>query len=222
MPILARLVATLSSAAAPTSTALLLLLASSPTLASDLDRTFSKHTLVISGEATLAHFGPRLNNPSAVVQAWNLSARISLLPFGVWRFNHFDGAADGSLEVGLEPTFQRFQAERQNFAGLGLALRYYLLHFQYGPLVPWLDASIGPGGTDLRIGHFSNDTRLHGPFMNLIQGGVGASYFVTDRSAVYFGFRAQHISNGGFDGPNSNFALNTVKGFVAGISWFVP
>jgi hypothetical protein len=30
--------------------------------------------------------------------------------------------ADGVVEIGLEPTFQRFNTVHQNFAGLGLAL----------------------------------------------------------------------------------------------------
>jgi hypothetical protein len=112
------------------------------------------------------------------------------LPFGVPRFKYFDGALDGSLEVGLEPTFERFDTVGQNFAGVGLELRYYLLHFRYGRWVPWIDASIAPGGTDLRIGRVSNETRLTGPFMNLIQGGIGVSYFVTERGAIYTGLHA--------------------------------
>src|SRR5258708_21059910 len=36
-------------------------------------------------------------------------------------------------------------------------------------------------------GNSVSETRLSGPVMNLIQAGVGISYFVTERSAVYAG-----------------------------------
>jgi hypothetical protein len=197
-------------------------LSASDALAFDPEQAFAPWAKVISIEGTFSHFGPRLDNPDAIVQAWTLSARFSLLPFGTSRFRLLNGALDGSFEIGLEPTFERFQTVNQNFGGLGLALRYHLLGLSYGPFVPWIGASIAPGGTDLRIGHFSNETRLRGPFMNLIEGGIGVSYFLTERGAIYLGLQAQHISNAGFDGPNSNFALNTMKSMVVGFSWFVP
>jgi hypothetical protein len=40
----------------------------------------------------------------------------------------------------------------QNFAGLALELRYYLVRLRYGPLMPWIGAAIGPGYSDLNIG----------------------------------------------------------------------
>jgi hypothetical protein len=58
-----------------------------------------------------------------------------------------------------------------------------------GRWLPWIDASIAPGGTDLRIGRVSNDTRLTGPFMNLIQAGVGVSYFTTQHTRCISGSR---------------------------------
>jgi len=97
---------------------------------------------------------------------------------------------DGAVEIGLEPTFERFNTVHQNFAGLGLDVRYYLAHFRRGRFVPWINASIAPGGTDLRMGNSVSETRLSGPVMNLIQAGVGISYFVTERSAVYAGLNA--------------------------------
>jgi Lipid A 3-O-deacylase (PagL) len=200
---------------------LLFAIAPAGALAFDSDQVFSKYAKVLSVESTLTHFGSRLNDGNNIVQAWNLAARFSLLPFGVTRFKYFDGALDGSLEVGLEPTFERFDTMGQNFAGVGLELRYYLLHFRYGRWVPWIDASIAPGGTDLRIGHVSNETRLTGPFMNLIQGGIGVSYFVTERGAIYVGLHAQHISNAGLNGTNRNFSLDSVESGVVGVSWFI-
>lgn len=193
-----------------------------PAGALDPDQTFAKWTKVVSIEAAFAYFGAHLNNQHAIVQAWNLSGRFSLVPFGVTRFNFLGGALDGAAEIGLEPTFERFETERQNFAGLGLHLRYNLIHFRWGPLIPWIDALIAPGGSDLRIGTVSNGTRLTGPFMDEIQAGIGESYFVSDNAAIYAGLQAQHFSNGGFNGGNRNFSLNTPAGLVIGVSWYLP
>ncbi len=193
-----------------------------PACAFDPDDVFSPWTKVVSVEAGFAHFGSRLSNGDAVVQAWNLSGRFSLLPLGTLRPKYLGGIFAGAPEVGLEPTFERFNTQHQNFGGFGLQLRYYFLHFRWGPLLPWIDASIAPGGTDLKIGRMRNETRLNGPFMNLIQAGIGESYFVTDRAAIYFGLQAQHISNAGLNGSNRNYALNTVEGVVIGFSWYLP
>jgi hypothetical protein len=95
-------------------------------------------------------------------------------PFGVTRSQLLGGMADGAVEIGLEPTFQRFNTVHQNFAGLGLDVRYYLVHFRRGRFVPWINASIAPGGTDLRMGSSVSEIRLSGPFMNLIQAGVAS------------------------------------------------
>lgn len=187
----------------------------------DPDQAFSPWTKAVSMEATFTHFGSRLNNGDAAVQAWNLSGRFALLPLGITRFKFLGGVLDGAAEIGLEPTFERFNTQHQNFAGVGLHLRYDMLHFRWGPLVPWIDVSIAPGGTDLRIGRASNETRLDGPFMNLIQAGVGESYFVNNRTAIYLGMQAQHISNAGLNGSNRNYALNTVESFVFGLSWYL-
>lgn len=186
----------------------------------DADSVFTPWKKSASIEASFAHFGIHLGE-SGWVQAWNVGARFSLLPLGVTRFNHFSGYCDGALELGVEPVFERFVPERQNFAGLGLGFRYYLVHFEYGRFVPWIDASIAPGYTDLNIGRVSNETRLTGPFMNLIEAGVGGSYFVSDNTAVYVGLRAQHISNAGLNGGNRNFALNTPFGMVIGVSFYL-
>ena len=146
--------------------------------------------------------------------------RFSLMPFAVTRFNKCHGYCDGALELGIEPVFERFVPERQKFAGLGIGFRYYLVHLEYGRVVPWIDASIAAGYTDLNIGRVSNQTKLTGPFMNLIRAGIGGSYCVTDNAALYVGLRAQHISKAGLNGSNRNYALNTPFGMVIGGSWY--
>jgi hypothetical protein len=82
-----------------------IVVASHGVFAFDLDQVLTKDTKVVSVEGALAHFGSRLNNGLGYVQAWNLDARISLLPFGVTRSQFLGGMADGAVEIGLEPTF---------------------------------------------------------------------------------------------------------------------
>jgi hypothetical protein len=106
----------------------------------------------ISAEGTVAYFGGRLNERA--IQAWNISARFSLLPFGVRHLHFLQGAVDGAFEVGLEPTFERLavlhlpsnSAGHANYEGVGLVLKYYLLHFSYAPVAPYIEAAIAPGG----------------------------------------------------------------------------
>lgn len=193
----------------------------------DADSVFTPWQSSVSFQGSLAHFGIHLGQ-TGWVNAWNVSGRFSLLPFGVTRFNRlpffdrfsFSDYFDGALEVGVGPEFERFVPMRQNFAGLSIGITYFLLHFEYGRFVPWIDASIAPGYTDLNIGKVSNETLLTGPFMNLIEAGIGGSYFVSDRIAIYAGLNAQHISNAGLNGTDRNFALNTPLGVVMGVSWY--
>lgn len=143
-----------------------------------------------SAEGTSAHFGTHLGE-TGWVQAWNVSARFSVMPFDVVRFHKFDGYRDGALEVGSGPVFERF--------------------------VPWIDASIAPGEPDLSIARASNEARLTG--MALTQAGIGESYFITDNAAVYIGLRAQHLSEAGWSGSDRNYSLNTAFRMGIGVSW---
>lgn len=198
--------------------ALLLLVLNPDARAFDPEQTFSPWTKAVSLEGGFAHFSS--GRLPGTIQAWDLGARVSVLPFGVNHFNLLEGVLDGALEMGLEPTFARFESTGQNFGGLGFDLRYNLMHFTYGPFVPWIEASIAPGGSDLRIGKVSNETRLTGPFLALIRGEAGVSYFVTDHTAVYVGLQAEHFSNGGFNGSDTNYAINTPWGGIFGVSWY--
>ena len=139
------------------------------------------------------------------------------MPFGVIHVDRvLHGALDGAFEVGLEPTFERFNSVHQNFAGVLLELRYHLVHLSYGPFVPWFGGSIGPGYSDLDVGSLGNDSKLKGPFMALIKGEVGVSCFIDSQKAFYVGLQAQHVSNGGFNGRDlgltTDLSLNTPWG----------
>jgi hypothetical protein len=204
--------------------AVALLACASSVAAFDPNETFVARTKVVSAEGALANYtNGRL--AGAFINAWNVGARFSILPFGVIHASGFlHGALDGAFEVGLEPTFERFNSVHQNFAGLLLELRYHLVHLRYGPFVPWIGASIGPGYSDLNIGHPINDNVLKGPFMALIKGEIGVSCFIDDQRAIYVGLQAQHVSNatlnGSEDGVTTDASLNTPWGMVVGFSWF--
>jgi hypothetical protein len=179
---------------------------------------FERWQMGVEADGSMAHFGARLNQ-TGWVQAWNLSVHFVLLPFGAVHFARLGGVLDGAPQFGVGPVFERFNT-RQNFGGLDFEVRYYLTHFERGPLVPWIEASIAPGGTDLRLKGAGRGTRLEGPFAALIQGGVGLSYFFRKRAAAYLGLHTEHVSNGGFNGPDRNYSINTALGMVVGVSWF--
>jgi hypothetical protein len=186
----------------------------------DLDRVFTPWLMGVEADGSLAHFGARLDQTSWL-QAWNLSAHLTLLPFGLVHFGHFGSVFDGAPQIGVGPVFERFNTQHQNFGGLDFEVRYYLTHFAWGPVVPWISASIAPGGTDLNLGTPGTGTRLKGPFAALVQGGAGLSYFFNERGSAYLGLHTQHVSNGSLDGGSqNNFSINTPVGMVAGIAWF--
>lgn len=179
---------------------------------------------VISTDGALVHFSSgRL--ASGYINAWNVGARVSLLPFGVIHSRRvLNGALDGAFEAGLEPTFQRFNTVHQNFAGVLVELRYYLVHLSYGRFVPWIGGAIGPGYSDLSVGRIHDDSKLQGPFMALIKGEVAVACFIDKQRAVYVGLQAEHVSNGGLNGRRAglttNASLNTPSGMVVGFSCF--
>jgi opacity protein-like surface antigen len=116
----------------------------------------------------------------------------------------------GALEVGLEPFYQRYTHPVDAFfAGLGLALRYHFLSL--GRVVPYVEVFGAAGGTDLET------LEIDSNFTFLLHAGVGLSVFVTDRTAVYAGYRLQHVSNGNTAEPNRGFESNVG---VVGVSYF--
>jgi hypothetical protein len=174
----------------------------------DADATFRKGGYVVSLEAGYGEQFDLGNLTITGLDAVNAGIRLGLLPWGV----SGAGPLKGALEIGLEPVYQRFvEPDDAFFAGLiGLA-RYHFLSL--GRLVPYVELGAGPGGTDLRVREQRTD------FVFLLFGGAGASYFVTDRTALYAGYRLQHISNAGTDSPNQG--INSHTG-VVGVSLFFP
>ena len=186
---------------------LLVLLTVPDALAFDSARTFRQGAFVISPEAA---YGEQFNlqDKSAFtdLEFVNGGVRFGWLPFAPIgpRLLH------GSFEVGVQPLYQRYlHPHSAYFVGLGLTGRYYFLSL--GRFVPYVDAAALAGVTDLRIREIDSD------FAFLLWFGGGVSFFVADRTALYAGYRYQHISNGNTDSPNRGFESHT--GLV-GVSFF--
>ena len=182
----------------------------SPAAAYDPEQTFTKGAFVLSLDGG---GGSQNNLENKRVQTgldlWYLQGRASILPFGT---SGKDGFFYGAFEAGLEPVFQKYTGHVDAyFAGLGLAARYHFLSL--GQFVPYLELGAAVGGTDLRV------IEIDSSFAFRLYGGLGASVFVTDSTALYAGYRMVHISNGNSSRPNRGFEADTG---VAGVSFFFP
>jgi opacity protein-like surface antigen len=183
-------------------------LGASPAAAYDPRVTFRKGAVVVTAEvgggeqANLENF----QDPSDIA-FWNAGVRFSLLPFGP--AGH--GPLLGALELGLEPFVQRYTEPRAVLAGLKAVSRYHFLSL--GRFVPYLELLAGAGGTDLRI------REIDSTFTFIVEGGLGASVFITDRVALGGGYRFQHVSNANTSQPNRGFEAHTG---VLGVSVFFP
>jgi len=186
---------------------LALLAVASVAQAWDGDATFAQGTLVVSPEVSYGHqFDLEHKTPYTNLEFANIGVRFGWLPFAPLG----PGPLHGSLEVGLEPLYQQYISPKQvYFAGLGLAFRYHFLSL--GRLVPYVEAAGFAGGTNLKIPEIRSD------FTFLLWGGPGLEYFVTDRTAIYAGYRYEHVSNGNTSKPNRGFESNAA---VIGVSFF--
>jgi hypothetical protein len=172
----------------------------------DADAAFLRGGHVLSIEGGYGEQFDLGNAQITGLDAFNVGIRLGFLPWGVIG----SGPLKGAFEIGLEPFYQRFfEPEDAFFAGLGAVGRFHFLPL--GRLVPYVELGAAPGATDLRVREQRTD------FVFLLFGGVGASYFITDRLALYAGYRLQHVSNAGTDTPNQG--INSHTG-VVGLSVF--
>ncbi len=186
---------------------LLLLLAATPARAFDPDHTFRQGTNVLSIEGG---GGTQNNLENHRVQSnldlWYIGARYSILPFRPVG----PSVLRGSLEVGLEPIYQKYSGGREAFwAGLSAQGRWHFLSL--GRFVPYIELGAGAGGTDLRA------VEIDSSFAFLLSAGVGVSFFVTDQAAIYGGYRMVHVSNGHTSSLNRGFEADTG---LLGFSYF--
>jgi Lipid A 3-O-deacylase (PagL) len=169
-----------------------------PGEAFDAGRVFTKGGYVLSLEGGYGEQFDAWNTTITGLDSFNAGVRFGLLPWGATG----SGSLKGALEIGVEPFYQRFiDPVDAFFAGLGVVARYHILPF--GRFVPYIELSAAPGATDLRVREQDTD------FVFLLFGGIGASYFITDRTAFYAGYRLQHISNAYTDSPNRGIYSHT-------------
>ena len=187
---------------------LALVAAAPPALAFDPELTFRQGRVVVSGEGSYGwQFDLEDNRDFSALEFWNAGLRVGLLPFGTAAKGTL---LYGALEVGLEPLYQRYVEPRSGFwAGLAAVARYHFVGL--GRLVPYVEIAGSAGGTDLEL------PEIRSTFAFLLFAGAGASMFVTDRAAVYAGYRWQHVSNGNTSRPNRGFESNVA---MVGLSFF--
>jgi opacity protein-like surface antigen len=190
--------------------AALLAAIASPAWAFDPEETFKRGTWVVSGEGTYGwQFNLENKNSFTSLEFWDVGARVSLLPFDTLGRNRF---WYGAFEVGLEALYQKYTEPKPAFwAGLSAVGRYHFLGL--GRFVPYAELGASAGGTDLEI------KEIDSSFAFLLFGGAGASVFLSDKTALYAGYRYQHVSNGNTSQPNRGFEAHVG---VVGISFFFP
>jgi opacity protein-like surface antigen len=179
-----------------------------PAQAYDPNQAFMQGSLVVSPEVAYGHqFNLEHKDGYTGLDFAYLGVRVGYLPFkpvlaGTPLY--------GAYEIGLEPIYQQYISPKQNyFAGLGWTNRYHFLSL--GRFVPYVELAAFAGGTNLKI------TEIRSDFTFMLYGGAGASYFLTDRTAVYTGYRYEHISNGHTSTPNRGLENNVG---VLGVSFF--
>ncbi len=186
---------------------LLLVLAAGPALAFDPNQTFKQGTTVLSIEAG----GGSQNNlenqrRQTHLDLWYVGMRYAILPLQPAG----PSILRGSLEVGLEPIYQKYSGGRDAFwAGLSAQGKWHFLSL--GRLVPYVELGAGAGGTDLKA------IEIDSTFAFLLSIGVGASFFITDQAAIYGGYRMVHVSNGHTSSLNRGFEADTG---LLGFSYF--
>ncbi|HEU5190055.1 MAG TPA: acyloxyacyl hydrolase [Methylomirabilota bacterium] len=113
---------------------------------------------------------------------------------------------------GSSPSISSTSVERPG-TGRGSAWPRAINFLSLGRFVPYVEVGAAAGGTSLRV------VEIDSSFAFRLYGGVGASLSVTDRTAIYAGYRIVHVSNGNTSQPNRGFEANTG---VLVVSFYFP
>ena len=186
----------------------LLLTVAAPARAYDPNQAFMQGSIVVSPEVAYGHqydFENKFDYTG--VDFAYIGVRLGYLPFKPLAAGT---PVYGAFEIGVEPLYQQYISPKQSyFAGLGATFRYHFLGI--GRIVPYAELAGFAGRTNLKI------TEIRSDFTFMLYAGAGASYFVTDRTAVYTGYRYEHVSNGNTSRPNRGFESHVG---VLGMSFF--
>ena len=141
------------------------------------------------------------------VRQWRRALRLAALQPGG------SGRCSAAFEAGLQALYRAvLRAQAAHFyAGSGLTGALPSSCRSAGSF-PTSRRPAFAGGTDLKV--FEIDST----FTFVVWAGLGASFFVTDRTALYAGYRYEHISNG--HTPIRNRGLETNSG-VFGVSYLL-
>ena len=174
------------------------------TWAFDPEAVYRERAVVLSVEGGYG-WQFQAQDPFTGLEFANVGVRVGMLPFGIVG----SGIVEGALELGLEPIYQRYVTPVDAFyAGLAAVARYHFTAL--GRLVPYVELAGAAGGTDLRV------SEQQSSFGFLLFGGAGLSYFVAERTALYAGYRFQHVSNAYTSDPNIGINSNSA---VVGLSY---
>jgi opacity protein-like surface antigen len=178
---------------------LLLVLAGAPAASAfSAGQTFHPGALSLSGELGGGSQGNIRGGEQTGLDLFYTGFRLGWFPFGAAG----PGVLNGALEAGAQALYQKYTAPVDAFwAGAGVNLRYHFLSL--GRFVPYVEAGASAGGTDLDVKEIDSNIAF------LLQAGVGASLFITDRTALYLGYRLIHISNADIEQPNHGFEAHT-------------
>ena len=175
--------------------------------ASEAERAFVKGTKILGLQANGGVQNNIQDEPqTSGINFIGVQPRFSYLPFEPFGSSWYAAA----VEPGVEGWVQYYMHPQTAVAGgLKASLRIHAIGL--GPVIPYLEATAGAGGTSLDI----RESRSR--FTFIVESGLGASVFVAPRVALNAGYRLQHVSNGNTSRPNRGYNAHTA---VVGVSFF--
>lgn len=173
----------------------------------ETEQAFAQGTKILGLQATGGVQNNIQDEPeTSGIDFIGVQPRFSYLPFQPFGSSWYAAA----IEPGVEGWVHYYMHPQTAVAGgLKASLRMHAIGL--GPVVPYLEATAGAGGTSLDV----RESRSR--FTLIVESGVGASIFVAPGMALNAGYRLQHVSNGNTSRPNRGYNAHTG---VVGVSFF--